>query len=396
MADKRVSSKEPCTNLSRVNTDDRERIGCGGAGDGDDRAGVEEITIAHDEVDMIDDKWFIDPNVILFGPKIGEGGYANVYEAIYDSSSVAVKIILPGATEEEQANCRKRFMREVTMLSRVQDENLIKLIGVCMDPALMIVTEFLKGGSLKKFLRTLRPNRLDLQLSVCFALDISRGMQSLHSNGIIHRDLKPDNLLLTEDKKKLKLADFGLAREETVTEMMTAETGTYRWMAPELYSTVTLEVKKHYTHKVDTYSFAIVLWELITNRTPFEGMSNLQAAYASAFKKLRPPLDNIPKDLGIILDRCWAEDPLMRLEFWEISMMLSSFLATLQLPSSVRSTQITPPPKVEMGQCSTSRSYPLAADSPGTRNLMGDKSRGDEGADGNNKSSIFCCFDNWR
>lgn len=126
-----------------------------------------------------------------------------------------------------------------------------------------------------------------------------------------------DNLLLTEDQKTVKLADFGLAREESLTEMMTAETGTYRWMAPEvywlidalsvflsifmtiydwlqwqklqLYSTVTLRQgeKKHYNHKVDAYSFAIVLWELLHNKVPFEGMSNLQAAYAAAFKVKR-------------------------------------------------------------------------------------------------------------
>lgn len=54
----------------------------------------------------------------------------------------------------------------------------------------------------------------------------------------------------------------------------------------QLYSTVTLRQgeKKHYNHKVDAYSFAIVLWELVHNKLPFEGMSNLQAAYAAAFK----------------------------------------------------------------------------------------------------------------
>lgn len=141
--------------------------------------------------------------------------------------------------------------------------------------------------------------------------------RNICTNKVYHEPLfcpsvRTENLLLTADQRTVKLVDLGLAREETLTEMMTAETGTYRWMAPEvsvtavhicqynsflsifanpeiypqLYSTVTLRhgEKKHYNHKVDVYSFAIVLWELLHNRLPFEGMSNLQAAYAAAFK----------------------------------------------------------------------------------------------------------------
>lgn len=63
-----------------------------------------------------------------------------------------------------------------------------------------------------------------------------------------------------------------------------SDTTKFYWV--QLYSTVTLRLgeKKHYNLKLDVYSFSIVLWELITNRMPFEGMSNLQAAYAAAFK----------------------------------------------------------------------------------------------------------------
>ncbi|KAH9673326.1 protein kinase domain-containing protein [Citrus sinensis] len=222
------------------------------------------------------------------------------------------------------------------MMSRVKHDNLVKFLGACKDPLMVIVTELLPGMSLRKYLVSLRPNKLDLHVALNFALDIARAMDCLHANGIIHRDLKPDNLLLTPDQKSLKLADFGLAREETVTEMMTAETGTYRWMAPELYSTVTLRQgeKKHYNNKVDVYSFGIVLWELLTNRLPFEGMSNLQAAYAAAFKHARPGLpEDISPDLAFIVQSCWVEDPNLRPSFSQIIRMLNAFLFTLRPPS---------------------------------------------------------------
>ncbi|KAL8529372.1 hypothetical protein ACS0TY_006698 [Phlomoides rotata] len=234
----------------------------------------------------LDPKWLVDPKFLFVGPKIGEGAHAKVYEGKYKNQNVAIKISHRVDTQDEIGKRDARFDREVAMLSKVQHKNLVKFIGACKEPVMVIVTELLLGGTLRKYLLNLRPRCLDMQVAIGFALDIARAMECLHSHGIIHRDLKPENLLLTADHKTIKLADFGLAREESLTEMMTAETGTYRWMAPELYSTVTLRQgeKKHYNHKVDAYSFAIVLWELVHNKLPFEGMSNLQAAYAAAFK----------------------------------------------------------------------------------------------------------------
>ncbi|XP_042436560.1 serine/threonine-protein kinase STY13-like isoform X2 [Zingiber officinale] len=234
----------------------------------------------------LDPQWLIDPKLLFVGPKIGEGAHAKVYEGKYKNQNVAVKVMHKEDNPEEVTKREGRFMREVTLLARVQHKNLVKFMGACKEPRMVVVTELLLGGSLRKYLINMRPRKLEPLVAVSFALDVARAMECLHSHGIIHRDLKPDNLLLSADQRTVKLVDLGLAREETLTEMMTAETGTYRWMAPELYSTVTLRhgEKKHYNHKVDVYSFAIVLWELLHNRLPFEGMSNLQASYAAAVK----------------------------------------------------------------------------------------------------------------
>lgn len=334
---------------------------------------------------QFDDKWLIDPKLLFVGPKIGEGAHAKVYEGKYKEKNVAIKIIQLGDTPEERAKQEGRFAREITLLSRVQHKNLVKFIGACKESMMVVVTELLVGGSLRKYMMSLRPKRIDMRVALAFALDIAQVMECLHGNGIIHRDLKPDNLLLTADQKKVKLADFGLAREETLTEMMTAETGTYRWMAPELYSTVTLRrgEKKHYDNKVDVYSFSIVLWELLTNRMPFEGMSNLQAAYAAAFKNARPSVENLPEELVFILQCCWAEDPNLRPNFTQIVRMLSEFLISLPTP------QNTPPPVIVASKTS---SPPM--ESSGTSSLEQTSQQNINAKLENSSRGLLLCFGN--
>ncbi|XP_061337358.1 serine/threonine-protein kinase STY13-like [Gastrolobium bilobum] len=331
-------------------------------------------------------EWLIDPRQLFVGPKVGEGAHAKVYEGKYKNQNVAVKIINKGETPEEISRREARFAREVAMLSRVQHKNLVKFIGACKEPVMVIVTELLLGGTLRKYLLSMRPKCLDMDVAVGFALDIARAMECLHSHGIIHRDLKPDNLILTADHKTVKLADFGLAREESLTEMMTAETGTYRWMAPELYSTVTLRQgeKKHYNHKVDAYSFAIVLWELIHNKLPFEGMSNLQAAYAAAFKNTRPSAENLPEDLALIVTSCWKEDPNDRPNFSQIIQMLLRYLST-----------ISPPEPVVPLRMASSENAVLPPESPGTSALMARRDDSGETPKANMEDrpkGLFFCF----
>ncbi|KAI3451732.1 hypothetical protein Pfo_008397 [Paulownia fortunei] len=313
----------------------------------------------------IDKKLLIDANQLAIGPMISEGTYSVVYEGLYRSMPVAVKVIQPDILATVSPELQEKFSREVSMLSRVNHDNIVKLIGVTLEPKMMIITELMKGGTLQKFLWSVRPNCPDLKLCICFALEISQAMEYLHQNRIIHRDLKPSNLLLTEDKTKIKLADFGLAREEADDEM-TTEAGTYRWMAPELFSVEALHlgVKKHYDHKVDVYSFSMVLWELLTNRTPFKGRNNIMVAYAAAMNR-RPSMDNIPAQIAPLLQSCWAENPEDRPEFQQITEFLENFLHGI-----CQLTNTSPDAPPSLLEAEYSRSKEEIEDSPATDCLM--------------------------
>ncbi|KAG5526856.1 hypothetical protein RHGRI_032946 [Rhododendron griersonianum] len=153
--------------------------------------------------------------------------------------------------------------------------------------------EFMFGGSVYDYLHK-QKGTFKLPSLLRVALDISKGMNYLHQNNIIHRDLKAANLLMDENEV-VKVADFGVARVKSQTGVMTAETGTYRWMAPEVIE------HKPYDHKADVFSFGIVLWELLTG------------------KGLRPTIpNNTHPKLAELLERCWQQEPNLRPDFCEI------------------------------------------------------------------------------
>ncbi|CAH8337369.1 unnamed protein product [Eruca vesicaria subsp. sativa] len=279
----------------------------------------------------ISDELLIDPKDVEISDIIGRGRNSFVCKGLYKNQvPVAVKLGPTIRTSAGSKHYKEMFQNEVIFLSKIKHDNIVKFVGAIIEPVLVIVTELLEGGSLKNLLWGSLPKTLDLKMSLSYALDIARAMECLHSNGFIYRDLRPKNVLLTSDLTHAKLSDFGLTREET-TGCMTTKAGTYRWMAPEVFFCVYLQVinRERYDHKVDVYSFAIVLWELLTKKLPFSGLFDINVAYLVVSKNKRPSLCDIPDDVASILESCWAKDPKARPEFKEITVLLSNLLTTL-------------------------------------------------------------------
>ncbi|XP_065865589.1 serine/threonine-protein kinase STY46-like isoform X2 [Euphorbia lathyris] len=255
------------------------------------------------------DVWEIDPQNLKFENKVASGSYGDLYKGAYCSQEVAIKVLKP---ERINTDLQKEFAQEVFIMRKVRHKNVVQFIGACTKPpSLCIVTEFMSGGSVYDYLHK-QKGVFKLPSLLKVAIDISKGMNYLHQNNIIHRDLKAANLLMDENEV-VKVADFGVARVKAQTGVMTAETGTYRWMAPEVIE------HKPYDHKADVFSFGVVLWELLTGKLPYEYLTPLQAAVGVVQKNLRPTIPkNINPKLGELLEKCWQQDPSQRPDFSEI------------------------------------------------------------------------------
>jgi len=213
----------------------------------------------------------------------------------------------------------KEFMSEVKILSELDfvHPNLVRFIGACVEqPDLCIITEFIHNGSLYDYIRD---NDITDKERLRIALNIARGMEYMHSTKkvpAIHRDLKSLNVLVSKDYS-MKICDFGLTVMADNEEALKQQVGTVRWTAPEI-----LKGEK-YTHKVDNYAFAIMLWELFTKPAvvPFEGMT------ANQVKTLivdgnRPPMPKCPEKIRVLIESGWDKDSEKRPSFTEFIKIL--------------------------------------------------------------------------
>ncbi|CAI5489532.1 unnamed protein product [Closterium sp. Naga37s-1] len=261
--------------------------------------------------------------------QLAAGAFGKVFHGLYEGDDVAVKLLNVPAdmAPKDLEGLKSSFLQEIKVWHTLSHPNVVQFIGASLNagnirapsdakpppgqPLWAIVTEYMGGGTLRGYLA--RRGKLPPKESVRLALHIARGLCYLHARDVVHRDLKSDNLLL-DHKGTVKIADFGVARTEAKNPNdMTCETGTVRWMAPEVID------HKPYTRRVDVYSFGIVLWELVTSDLPFKGLTFIQLAFNVVNKNMRPEVPaGCEPELAALMQECWDADAEKRPEFTQV------------------------------------------------------------------------------
>lgn len=264
------------------------------------------------EDDSFRNKFGVGLYELQFKERIGSGAAGTTYAAEYKGKKVAVKVA--GSNEISLEG----WEAEVVVLGYLGHPNVVNFLGAVMEPPThCLVMEFCEGGDLRMALRRPTPKGFFLRM----ARGIASGMAYLHSKSILHRDLKSGNVLLSA-KGEPKIADLGLSvalrteDDETIVraKALTSEIGTYRWMAPEVLR------HEFYTTSADTFSYAMVIFEVLTHQLPHSDRPALQAALSNATGKgERPRLpEGIPPSVKALIEACWHQTPHLRPSFAEI------------------------------------------------------------------------------
>ena len=252
------------------------------------------------------------PNYEL-GRLIGRGGYAEVF-AVRDlrlKRELALKVLRPDLILSD--TLVSRFQREAEAVGLLQHPNIVPVFDVGeADGILWLLMPLVQGETLKSVLA--RDRRVPVEEARRILLEAAGALQTAHEAGVVHRDIKPENLMIEGKTRRVMLMDFGIAKAMDSAENSLTGTGvvigTPQYMSPEQ------AMGKHAPDpRSDQYSLAVVGYQMLTGRVPFEG-ENVREVMARQLLEEPTPLSRlvagIPASMSASIHQALRKEPRLR------------------------------------------------------------------------------------
>jgi eukaryotic-like serine/threonine-protein kinase len=271
--------------------------------------------------------------------KLGAGGMADVYLAEDQELGrrVAIKILNGRHANDDQFI--ERFRREAKNAAALNHPNIVSIYdrGEAED-TYYIAMEFLDGRTLKELI--VSRGAAPINVAIEYARQILSALRFAHRHGIVHRDIKPHNVLV-DAEGRVKVTDFGIARAGTSQMTETGSiVGTAQYLSPEQARGGEVDPRS------DLYSLGVVLYELLTGKTPFDGDTPVEIAMKHLSNAPKPPSKlrpDVPPELDKVVLRALAKNPDERYQSAdEMEVDLERVARGAPVSAATASTQILP------------------------------------------------------
>ena len=236
-------------------------------------------------------------NRYLLQRLIASGGMATIYAGMDTrlDRPVAVKIMHAHLANDEAFV--SRFIKEAKATAALSHPNIVSIQDQGWNeggpPAVFLVMELVEGSTLRDFLN--QQGSVSIEQMFQLMSPVLSALAAAHKIGIIHRDIKPENILISKDGR-VKVADFGLARNMAIGQTMTVESsvvlGSVSYLSPEQVQRGVADARS------DIYAVGIVLFEMLTGGKPYKGETPIQIAYRHVNDRI-PALQSIKSDIPI-------------------------------------------------------------------------------------------------
>jgi len=240
---------------------------------------------------------------------LGKGAMGIVYEGRDPNLDrrVAIKTVkVENLSEEAAAEYEHRFRTEARSAARLQHPNIVSVYDSDRDGDIaFLVMEYIQGDDLKHHLD--RGVRYSLEQSLKMIRDLLSALDYAHKQGIVHRDIKPANLLI-EPGGRVKLTDFGVARIQDSSEATRTQgsmVGTLKYMSPEQVQGQKID------SRADLFSVGVVLYQLLTDKRPFDGDNDFSIIHQIIGHNPAPPSSfnaRLPTAIDAVVARALAKN----------------------------------------------------------------------------------------